>query len=193
MLLGAVPSHRGDIQTCHATISEMGRCRPSLNNTHFWVWRHPLSRLVSLYEYAKNGGNNGHEPGYAWVTALSFDQFVRKLVRVRSETLGMLPGIFKPQAHWVEGGRKVGTCHVLNLHNLAADWTRLRTRLSRLPQTALGSQRVTLHGPWCAYYKKSATLSAALRLYKQDFALVADIDVRRIGSVECPTLPWPLF
>jgi len=185
LLLGETPGLSGS-HSCHATIRQMERCiRPQANTStpRFWVWRHPLSRLVSMYEYARAGGN-GNESTYSWAEGMSFDLFVRWLEQARSALMGSLPGIFSPQALW-SSPPYAGQMHTLHMHSLDEDWSRLRELFPRLPQQPLDKHRVTRHAPWCTYYSNASTLSLARQLYAEDFGLVSPKRLRQAEAFDC--------
>ena len=83
----------------HATAAQMRACDPSAwaASQSFAVLRDPLDRVVSMYAYARQGGN-----GAPWETlgqyaaGLSLEEYVARLPNVVD------PFVRLPQSHWIE-------------------------------------------------------------------------------------------
>lgn len=187
-LLGGAVGPGTKLHSCHASLSDLLEC--TANSTPaFYVWRHPLDRLVSLFEYAKAGGNGERNDllRYAWMRDRNFSNFVHELARIRG-TLGQLPNIFKTQSSWM-GYRKRATDEratissatrrngtqaeviALHFHALTQGWRGLANQYPRLPQR-IGHSRVSRHACWPSYYTDPLINELTRLLYEDDFELV---------------------
>ena len=90
--------------------------------------RHPVERAISLYRYARSGGNgkSGDLEKYNWVQNVSFDEFVDNIPS-RDDIM------FAPQSHFiVDHYNKILSSllvdEVLCTESLESDWKRLVTK-----------------------------------------------------------------
>lgn len=129
-----IEEHMGYHTSIHSTAAEMR----DINTIEydkalsFAVLRHPLDRAMSMYRYAKNGGNQGHHDRikFAWVKNLTFSDFV-EAVAFRRE-LNFAPQsyfVLDPQQHQQQQQQPghVLVDMLLCIENLKAGWEELTT------------------------------------------------------------------
>lgn len=112
--------------SCHATAAIFSFCgdHDFSELFSFTVLRHPVDRAISMYKYAKMGGNGGttDRAKFSWVSNLDFTSFVENLSQ-RQEY------VYAPQARWVKGynTEQVIIKHIMCLDTLASDWEELKS------------------------------------------------------------------
>lgn len=109
--------------SCHATAADVRDCSPADydNALTFAVLRNPIERAISIYRYAKSGGNKTRrdKDKFGWTTNLSFPDFVKALPAQQEAN-------FAPQSHFiVDDNGKLLVNEVLCTKRLAAGWQRL--------------------------------------------------------------------
>jgi hypothetical protein len=115
----------------------------------FAVIRNPVERLVSLYTYAKKGGNGGKrdEIKYRNVRNLTLDEFIIELPNQTEIN-------FAPQSYFItDDDGNVMVNEVLCTETLSEDWARLQVmypnikKLGALPRERLrsSSSQVTVN------------------------------------------------
>jgi len=130
--------------SCHATSTALKACKPDMYQTalSFTIIRNPLDRVISMYDYAKAGGNGkgGDVAKYAWVTnSTTFEEFVNGL--------DPFDYSYAPMAHYLYDGRpdssSIGVKEVLCFDDLTTGWDRLAAMEPSLKRNSNG-QKVNL-------------------------------------------------
>ena len=113
--------------SCHATAADLRDCSPADFDgaLRFAVLRNPMERAISIYRYAKSGGNKTKrdKEKFGWTTNLSFSNFVKALPAQREIN-------FAPQSHFIVDDSKIDKLlvdEVLCTEHLANGWQRLST------------------------------------------------------------------
>ena len=163
--------------SCHATAAALEACKPEMYQEAltFTIIRNPIDRVISMYDYAKAGGNGkeGDVAKYAWVTnATTFEEFVNGL--------DPFDYSFAPQAHYLYDGlsnsSRIGVKEVLCFDDLAAGWDRLAAMESSLQRGSDGQQvnLIATHRRVGQHNVKSlnqATVDKIRSYYGEDFRL----------------------
>lgn len=115
----------GFAKSCHATARDFQECSPKTfeKTFTFAAIRNPIDRIVSLYNYAKNGGNGGAKDAekFAFCKTLSFAEFVEKLP-------SQIELNFAPQSHFITNvNGKVMVDEIICTETLSHDWKRLQS------------------------------------------------------------------
>ena len=153
--------------SCHATAAELQACDPARYAAalSIAVLREPVARAVSLFEYAKQGGNGKASDAekFAWVRSIGFAAFVAGLAR-QTEYM------YAPQSHYVNNADgQLGVRAVLCVERLGADWeTLVRPIAPHLAAISEVRYRGTENRTTTAGRFAVASLKA---LYPDDFAL----------------------
>jgi hypothetical protein len=138
-------------KSSHATARDYRECNPQAfdHALTFAVIRNPVERLVSLYTYAKKGGNGGKrdEIKYRNVRNLTLDEFIIELPNQTEIN-------FAPQSYFIaDDDGNVMVNEVLCTETLSEDWARLQVmypnikKLGALPRERLrsSSSQVTVN------------------------------------------------
>ena len=128
--------------SCHATASALEACKPEMYRSAltFTVIRNPLDRVISMYDYARAGGNGkeGDAAKYAWVkNSTTFEEFVNGL--------DPFDYSYSPMAHYLyddmyNNSSAIGVKEVLCFDNLTAGWNRLASMESSLQRDSNGKE-----------------------------------------------------
>jgi hypothetical protein len=170
-------------RSCHDTAEKAALRRPRVwkATTTFAITRHPLDRLVSLYEYTHSGGNGSPTDlaKFAWVSKLSFSDFVHTLSVARNTSMDDFmkigDGFFAPQVHYFAPKRQLLVDLLLHSEDIENGWKDLQVLAPSLPDFPTPTSehhmlRRTAHAPWRNYYNDSMVLSEAIAIYRADFA-----------------------
>ena len=163
--------------SCHVTAAALEACKPEMYQEAltFTIIRNPVDRVISMYDYAKAGGNGkeGDISKYTWVgNATTFEQFVNGL--------DPFDYSFAPMAHYLYDGTSnsssIGVKEVLCFDDLAAGWDRLAAIESSLKRGSDG-QLVNLTATYRRVGRHNitdlagATMDKIHKYYGEDFKL----------------------
>jgi hypothetical protein len=169
--------------SCHASATDMRHCK-----TYGAAWekalkittlRHPVERAISLYRYARSGGNgkSGDLIKYNWVQNVSFHEFVDSI-------LSQDDVMFAPQNHFIfDSYNKTSLLvdEILCTEHLESDWKKLVNKypfLSELGPFPRKRLRVTplsnTTTPLLVNEVGNATVAKLREVYSEDFELWRD-------------------
>eukprot|EP01082_Thalassiosira_pseudonana_P010093 g8759.t1 g8759 contig34:38337-39239(-) len=109
--------------SCHATAFELRECNPELFDSAltFTIIRHPLERMVSMYGYAKKGGNGSKsdKEKFAWLmnSDATFDDFIGGI-----DTNDYF---YAPMSKYIGTASKLGVKEILCFDEIGKDWDRI--------------------------------------------------------------------
>lgn len=126
----SIESAMGFQHSCHASARDYMECNPQQFEQafKFATLRNPVERIVSLYYYAKKGGNGGIKDAekFAWVKKLDLTAFVKALPS-RHEIN------FAPQSYFVLNERKeLMVDEILCTERLSQDWKQLQAQYTNV-------------------------------------------------------------
>jgi hypothetical protein len=154
--------------SCYSTAAEFRACDPERYSAalSFAVLRDPLSRLLSFFEYAKQGGNQQREDAhkFSWVHSIDFEAFVAELPRQRDY-------LYAPQWHYVNVGGRLGVDVLLCADRLEAGWRKLQVRVPTLAALRKGRYRVNQNRTMGVGDVSLGVLDSLRESYKEDFEL----------------------
>ena len=169
-------------QSCHDSALVASSKSPSwLRARSFAIVSHPLSRLVSLYEYARRGGEGGEkdERKFAWVSnTTDFTDFVNQLYLATREPGGkfqfarLSDGFFAPARDFVSSHERLLVGRLLHTTRLEDELAVLHEVLPLPAMTSPKRPSITPHNPWPSYYVRNPqTLAQSVAMYDADFSL----------------------
>lgn len=162
--------------SCHGTASDMRNYKPAEYDKalSFTAIRYPVDRIVSLYNYARNGGNGskGDVRKFGWVRQVNFSSFVDALPSQRSV-------FYAPQKHFVVDHSNDSVILIKEFictENLEAGWERLSNMspiLKSYGKFPTKRQRVSIlsNNTFSAEEVDPLTIVKLKRMYHDDFEL----------------------